>query len=465
MVTAPFIEVRPTLYPPEFTSAAGILVFDKVLRHYWDMYAAGYEDRVDEFDRPWLRYLDACGADPPAYSSARIYRELFDGLAVDDRITDWTARLQIGGLEAALAGDRFRVSCYGRRSVNGENLVTLHREYIDLPDIGSVGLDEAWRYWRYVNIDEENIDVNPVRCIVIKVEALLADPSYTPQNTDYVPNWSDQSTTADPPMWGVRLLRSSIYASPLRRDVTPERIVEDIVSPYWPGERFFCPDVSGVTCDQLCFENLPMDRLQAALQVDEMLDWDMEATEESFTYRKPPTLGETADEDLYVVSLADPHYAGKLTPAMDECCNGARINYTNRNERPKELVEHWESETLGTAVKTRYFEMPEAIRSKKQAQKMMRRVKASYAEPPIAGSASFKGTVPVASGEKRDCLLMQPGELLQVQDAPRTFRRTEREISRVTLHPLTREAEVEMDAKSRRIDKVLARIATRRPLS
>jgi len=460
-----FLEVRPTRYPPEFCSPDGLLVFDRVLRHYWDLYAADHEDRVDEFDGPWLRYLDACGADPPSYSSARIYRELFDGLAVDDRITDWTARLQIGGTEAALAGDRFRVSCYGRRSINGANLVTLHREYIDLPDIGSVGLDESWRYWRYVNIDESEIDVNPVRCLVIKVEAMLADPSYTAQNEDYVPNWTDQSTTADPPMWGVRLLRSSIYASPLRRDVTPERVVEDIVSPYWSGERFFCPDVSGVTCDQLCFEHLPMTRLDALLQIDEMLDWDMEATETDFTYRKPPTLGQTRDEDLYVVSLADPHYAGRITPDMDSCINGARINYTNVNERPKELVRHWTSETLGTEPKTGYFDMPESIRSKKQAERMMDRVQSSYAEPPIAGSASFKGTVPVASGEERDCLLMQPGELLQVQDAPRTFRRTEREISSVTLHPLTREAEVEMGAKSRKFEKVLARMAAHRPLS
>lgn len=454
MVTA-----YPTLYPPEFTSPDGTLVFDRVLRHFWD---AGH---VDEFDQPWLAYLDASGADPPAYSSARIYRELFDGLAVDDRVTDWTARLQIGGLEAALAGDRFRVSCYGRRGINGANLVTLHREYIDLPDIGSVGLDEAWRYWRYVDIDESDIDVDPVRCLVIKVEALLADPSYTAQNTDYTPTWTDQSTTADPPPWGVRLLRSSIYATPLRRNVTPERVVEDIVSPYWSGERFFCPDESGVTCDQLCFESLPMNRLEALQQVDEMLDWDYEATDGSFTYRRPPTLGETADQDLYCVSLADPHYAGRITPAMDECWNGGRINYTNRNEKQKELIGHWESETLGTEPKNGYWEMPEAIRSRHQAELMLARIRKSYAEPPIAGSASFKGTVPVASGEQRDCLLMKPGELLQVRDAPRTFRRTEREISSVTLHPLTREAEVEMDAKSRRIEKVLQRMATRRPLS
>lgn len=400
------------------------------------------------------------------YSSCRVYYELFDGLNVDDRITDLYMELQVGGTEAPLAGDRFQLSVYGRRHINGANLATLHQEYIDLPDIGSVGLDESWRYWRDVTIDVSDIDANPVRCVVVKVEALLADLSdYEPLNEDYVPNYADQSSMADPPMWGVRITKASVWASSLRREVTPEAVVEDIVSPYWSGERFFCPDTSGVTCDQLVFESLPKNRLEALRDVDEMLDWDIEATEESFTYRKPTTLGEARDDELYVVSLADPHYSGRITPAMDECCNGARVNYTNKNERPRELIRHWDSETLGDLPKKRYFDMPEAIRSKAQAEKMLERIEASYAEPPIAGSADFKGTVPVASGEERDCLLMKPGELLQVQDAPRTFRRTEREISSVTLHPLTREAEVEMGAKSRKFEKVLARMATRRPLT
>lgn len=389
----------------------------------------------------------------------RTYIELFNGLPVDDRITDAKIVIDVGGYAAYNYPESYHLVMVGRRSLNSDDLVTLAEEPISLPVEPDPG--DLRSHWRRVTFDVEHIDDDPVRCLVLLMVGGHSIVPSRPLGTYYE---HDQAGASIPP-WGFRIIRYNVWASDLRRNVTPERIVEDIVSPYWPGERFFCPDESGVTCDQLCFESLPMTRLDALLQVDEMLDWDMEATETSFTYRKPPTLGETADQDLYAVSLADPHYAGRITPATDECFNGGRINYTNRNERPKELVEHWESEYLGTEPKTGYWEMPEAIRSKKQAQKMMRRVKASYAEPPIAGSASFKGTVPVASGEKRDCLLMKPGELLQVQDAPRTFRRTEREISRVTLHPLTREAEVEMDAKSRRIDKVLARIATRRPLS
>ena len=397
-----------------------------------------------------------------AYSSARIYYELFDGLPCDDRITDLVMRLKVGGTEAALAGDRYRVSVYGRRHINGANLVTLHQEYINLPGIGSVGLDESWRYWRTVDIDCANIDADPVRCVVVKVEALLADTTgYAAQNEDYVPAFADQSTMADPPPWGIRVTRASVYASSLRRDVTPERIVADILSPWWSGEHFFCPVASGVTCDQVVFNDLPKSRLAAALEVDQMLDWDLEATATDCTYRPPTVLADARDDELYVVSLSDPHYAGSITPAMDECCNGARVAYTTKKDQPRELIEHWESETLGTAEKNRFFQMPSSIRSKAQAQKMMDRIRVSYAEPPIAGQASFAGIVPVASGEDRDCLLMWPGELLTVQDAPRTFRRTEREISSVTLRPLRREADVELGAKSRKFEKVLARLAYR----
>jgi hypothetical protein len=456
------IEVYPTRYPPEFCSPDGTLIFDRVARHYHELVRLGAP--LDAADAPWLRYLDACGLDAPVYSSARIYYHLFDGLPCDDRITDALLKLRVGGTEANLAGTRYRMSVYGRRGINTRNLSLLHREYIDLPDIGSVGLDQNWRYWRDVTVDEEDIDEHPVRCVVVKMEQ-MAKNTYVEQNAEYNAAGADQAGLADPPMWGMRLTEASIWASSLRREVTPEAVVEDIVSPYWSGDRFWCPDSSGVECDQVVFDSIPKSRLDALLEIDEMLDWDIEATRDRFTYRKPTTLGEARDDELYTVSLADPGYTGTITPAMDECCNGARIVYTTRTQTPKELVAHWDSEYLGDADKTRVFTLPESVRSRAQALACVPRLEASYAEPPIAGSATLVGSVPVASGEDRDVLLVRPGELLQVQDAPRTFRRTEREISSVVLQPMNRQADVELGAKSRRFEKWLKRVAARRPKS
>lgn len=421
----------------------------------------GDSDRRIPWNDVFCRYLDAVGSAPPSYSSARIYYELFDGLQVDDLITDCWLKLQVGGTEAPLAGDRYRISVYGRRHINGANLVTLHREYIDLPDIGSVGLDESWRYWRDSVVDVTDVDEHAVRCVVLKVES-LSTADYAPANTDYTLGYADQVDMADPPPWGVRLLKSSIWASPLRRNVTPERVVEDIVSPYWSGDRFWCPDVSGIECDQLVFESIPFTRLDALQQVDSLLDWDYEATKTRFTYRKPTTLGAARDDELYPVSLADPRFGTTITMAMDECFNGVRIAYSNKNDRPKELIRWTESETLGDTKRAKVEEMPDAIRSKKQAGHAADLFLASHKEPPIAGAPTFVQSATVASGEDRDCLLMKPGELVIVNDAPRTYRRQEREISRVTLRPLEHKADVELGARSRRFEKWLARLDTKR---
>ena len=53
-------------------------------------------------------------------------------------------------------------------------------------------------------------------------------------------------------------------------------------------------------------------------------------------------------------------------------------------------------------------------------------------------------------------------ELVIVNDAPRTYRRQEREISRVTLRPLEHTTDIELGAKSRRFEKWLARLDTKR---
>jgi hypothetical protein len=421
------------------------------------------KDPRDPWNAAALGYVHALGAETDvAYSSARVYYELFDGVPCDDRITDTVMKLQVGGTEAALAGDLYRVSLYARRHINGANLATIYQDYIDLPDIGSVGLDESWRYWRDVTVDADHVDDDPVRCVVLKVEA-LSTASYDRANTDYAQTYADQEAYADPPMWGVRILEASVYASPLRRDVTPERAVEFIVSPWWANERCLFPDDSGVECDQLTFDTIPKTRMEALLEIDELLDWDLEINRTDVIYKKPVTEATARDDEVYVVSLADPHLTGSITPDMNECYRGVRAVFTNKNEKPREEIAWADSEYLGDEPRARVRQLPEAVRSKKQAASIAQRLATQHAEPPIAGTWTFSGTAPVASGEERDALLVRPGELLRVQDAPRTYRRLEREISTVVLSPLEHSAEVELGAKSRKIEKVLARMATRRP--
>jgi len=390
-----------------------------------------------------------------AAPSARCYVELFDGLASDDRITDALLKVEVGGYAAYSMGGSYDLVVLGRSRLNGADLVTLHTEPISLSVEPTEGVRSS--YWRTVTIDLEDIDADAVRCIVMKLRG--EGTYYGPEPTR---EREDQTELSDIPAWGFKLKESTIWASSLRRNVTPERVVEDIVSPYWKGDRFWCPDVSGVECDQLVFESIPFTRLDALQQVDSLLDWDYEATKTRFTYRKPTTLGAARDDELYPVSLADPRFGTTITMAMDECFNGVRIAYSNKNERPKELIRWTESETLGDTQRAKVQEMPDQIRSKKQAGHAADLFLASHKEPPIAGAPTFVQSATVASGEDRDCLLMKPGELVIVNDAPRTYRRQEREISRVTLRPLEHKADVELGAKSRRFEKWLARLDTKR---
>lgn len=398
-------------------------------------------------------YTDFEALESPG-SSCRAYYQLFGGLACDDRITDLDLRLIIGSHNWTYTAGWW-YSVYGRASLNGPDLVLLARGLGPLSG------------WTHLSLDIEHVDDHPVRCVVVKAE-WAGDSPHTFE-TLHEPLYQDQydgsGDTMEAPPFCVRILKgTTVYASPLRRGVTIPGVVADIVKPWWPGEKFFCPDeaeAAEVEIDQLVFEETPKTRLDAFLEVDQMLDWDAEANKDSFTYKKPATIGSVRDDELYTPSLADPRFTGTITPSVDECWNGVRLQYTHANEVPAELILHGESEWLGDRPKCHVYPLPASIRSKAQAERIGARVLASGLEPPIAGAPHFAGTAPVASGEERDCLLMKPGELLQVTDAPRTFRRVEREISAVAIHPLTHTVDVELGPKSRKLEKFLARYAAR----
>jgi hypothetical protein len=347
----------------------------------------------------------------------------------------------------------FRFSLYGRERRDGPNIELLWRAYVES--------DPA--LWS--QIDVACGPANPhVRCLVLKLEVLrnyLAPPD--DPSVLYAYPAGDQESQVRPPPYGVRILASNVFCSDLGTYNTPERVVADIVKPYWSGEAFQGPDEPTFNIDELVFEDIPKTRLDAIQEIDALLDWDYEATRDSFTFKPPVTSADARDDELYCVSLADPRLAATITPAMDDCCNGVRALYNNVGGRPQEVLLWGVSETLGTRKKCKVLTLPDSIHSKKQARRAATLYLKAHLEPTIAGAPKFVDTVPVASGEDRDCLLMRPGELIEITDAPLAYRRTQREITSVTLHPLTHEAEVELGAKSRRFDKWLARLATRKP--
>lgn len=381
------------------------------------------------------------------YSNARAYWHLFGGVADDDRIRNLYMRFMVGGLEAPLAGDAYQVSVYGREHINGANLVTLHRENIDLPDIGSVGLDEAWRYWRTVQFTKRNIDARAVRCIVLKVEALLATPPPGMQNTDYTPHYADQSTTADPPPWGVRLLKYRINASPIGTNVTPPRAVRDIVSPYWSGTKVHITP-STLALRQLTFDRIPFGRRQALDDVNALLDWDYGVWDgEEFWYNP-------ASSSVITIDAKDPRVTLSVNADVHEVFNACRVLYTNRNGRPRETVVHADGSDIKSPVKAQTIEAPESVRTKSAAIRCGERFLRNRRRAAVTGNATLRGISPVWG----DAMLLRPQGKVLIQGVPKPFSGPHK-ITRVQLDPLTWSASLEFGVTSRRFEVWLARVA------
>ncbi|HZL05801.1 MAG TPA: hypothetical protein VFE45_10360, partial [Coriobacteriia bacterium] len=129
-------------------------------------------------------------------ASARIYYPLFDGIdpeGQNQRIRALDMSLEIGGEKADL-DTNYQVSIYGRRQVDTPNLITIFRKVVERA---------AGQPWVTVNVRRQ-IDHASVHCIVLKLEAILADftPPADPAATY---TYDDQAPTADPPPWGVRI--------------------------------------------------------------------------------------------------------------------------------------------------------------------------------------------------------------------------------------------------------------------
>lgn len=381
------------------------------------------------------------------YANARTYWHLFGGVDDVDRTTDLYLRIQIGGTEAPLAGDAYQVSVYGRQHINGPNLVTLRRENIDLPDIGSVGLDEAWRYWRTVEISEHGIEAHNVKCIVLKVEALLADASYTPQNTDYVPHYADQSTEADPPPWGVRILKARINASDLGTNVTPSRAARDIVSPFWDAEHRHITS-SSLALRQLAYDQIPFSRRQALDDVNALMDWDYGVWDgDEFWYGPPAT-------DVLTIDATDPRVTLSLNADVHEVFNACRVKYTNRNGRDREVVLHADGSDIASPVKAQTVEAPDSVKTKTAAIRCGQRFLRNHKKATVTGKATLYGISDVWG----DAMLIRPQGRLRIKGVPKPFSGPHK-ITRVNLDPLQWAAHIDFGVESRRFEVWLKRVA------
>lgn len=368
-------------------------------------------------------------------ASARVYYPLFDGVdpeGQEQRIRALDMVLRIGGEKADLATN-YQVSIYGRRQIDTPNLITVFRKVVER----SAGVP-----WVTVNIRRQ-IDHASIHCIVLKLEAILADftPPADPTATF---TYDDQADTADPPPWGVRLKSYSLYASDLVRDVTVRRVIEHIVEPYFTvtGAN------STLELNQLAFSDTPKSRAEALDDVNAMMGYCYSCWEDGEI-----DLQEVGTGTKRTADVTDPRISFSFAENIDDTFSAVRVLYATKLGRARDVIVHRDSRALGSLVKADTIEAPDSIRSEAAAIRMGKRYLRDHNAKSISGSLHVEGE----STSFGDALLVRPGERVTIAGAGGV--RHDLPVTGVTLHPLTWESDVQFAVAPARFAQWLAKVA------
>jgi len=367
-------------------------------------------------------------------ANARVYYPMFDGLAIDGQlITDLRLWLKIGGHQAA-NDTNYQISVYGREHINGPNLVTLYRRLVTRP---------AGTAWLKKKIARKGIDKDPVRCIVVKLEEIEPSWSYTP--VAHTATYDDQVGTADDPSWGVRITKAIVNGTDLHRRVTLERVMGDVLS----HDGFSASGVPDLEIDQLTFTEAPCSRLDALRDLNEMIGYDYFCWSSSTVTFQSPTAGAVRH-----CSVSEPGVSLSIVETIAESYNAVRVGYTNKRGRPREVIVHAGSAALGGDTKADYLVAPESIRSAEGARRLGKRYLRDRKKTGVSGSLTLTG-----AGSWGDALTCRPGERWGIGGVPGIPSRLK--ATRVTLRPLSWQADVQFDLTPWRFDAWLARLAAK----
>jgi len=359
-------------------------------------------------------------------ASARVYYPLFDGIdpeGQDQRIRALDMVLKIGGEKADLATN-YQVSIYGRTHIDTPNLVTVFRRVVERA---------AGAKWVTVPVSRE-IDHSSVHCIVLKLEEIAVDFT-PPADPTATYTYDDQTSTADPPPWGVRLKSYSLYASDLLRDVTAPRVLAHIVEPYYPDATF--PE-STLQFDQMAFVELPRDRWDAVDDVIAMMGWDYQVWDGNQLEFVDP-------DDALPVSIPKDHPGVKWTNGPDEsdARNAVRVKYTSVHGRPREVILHGTLK-LGGDVMADTITAPDSVVSKAGAIRCGRRWLKAHGRVPNVGDITVTGIGPW-------------GDALKLR--PDNKRVGKEKISHIQLNPLDWTATLQFGVNVDSYEAWMARVA------
>jgi hypothetical protein len=377
------------------------------------------------------------------YQNARVYWELYGGIPPvgwEQQVQAFDMVLRVGGRRAH-AYPYFDFALYGRANVNSPNLITFHRETVEVPEN---------THWRTVTISK-TVTHPDVRCLVLKVEANQQDISDAEDPVGTQLHYEDQYDSADDPPWGVRVKSVATYCSTLGRNVAAHRVLRHILE--GAGFSYAGPSADWQP-DQLAFSEIPKDRWEALDDINGMLGWDYFCWEGKEVEFSVPGTG-----DEVALAADDPRTSWRIEENLDEVYNAVRVQFTNAKGKPREVV----VEATGSdipIVRADVLTAPDSVKSKVGATNFGARYLRDHCKVQASGSVSVTGFNPTT--DTVDPMTIRPGNLLSMSAGASGSAHGiggTQEVTRVTLRPLDWTAEVQFGANSKRFDAWLARLA------
>ena len=375
--------------------------------------------------------------------NARIYWEMYNGLPIrnmqdDAHVIGCELTLDIGGHRAKAGYLYYQVSAYARPFLDSTDETKLWRRIVDT---------EPGQLWRTVHINVKEADI-PIstRCLVVKIESTAATHATLPADTSEKA-YHDQVSTADPPPWGLKLLKAHVWGCEyIGRNTRPMKILEDIT-------RLANYTVSGppdtFTVNQMAFTEIPHDRWESLDAVNAMLGYDYACWDgHEIVFTKP------GSGTVRRLAADDPGTIWSYEQNITETFNTVRVTYNDSKGRPREEVSERYSAALGSVKRADVVVAPDSMKSPQSARKIGVRYLDDHNDAQTDGSVTVVGDV-----GHDDALLFRPGDMIQMTGPKTIGDGRPQKATRVTLHLTDWSCEVAFGTNAKRFDQWLARLA------
>ena len=261
-----------------------------------------------------------------------------------------------------------------------------------------------------VTLDANDIG-NDVKVLVFKLVQEDDDLGYVGQADPELDDWDISN--------GVSITDPRVYASELGTNITPERVVEDMVEAIVDEDHRDFYDTSGQTIGHLYFEDF-VSINEAVAQVNRLLDWNYGFGEGGvFYYEKPWTAATVPADQLIVTSMVDPKMSNwNVRMDYSECYNKVVAEYQATPKRTDTVVVKESDGPLGSHWRVKTLDLTGECDDETEATTVATRYLADHLWPKPTGSVDLTDTVHLACGLDIPAVQVKQGMMIYNMDIP-----------------------------------------------